>query len=225
MFRQEGTFVSIVNRIADMVILSVLWCVFSLPLVTVGASSAALYHTVVKVIRQDRGYAFSTFTASFRSNLRQALAPTLLYLSVFGALGAACLVFWEDTDSILASSYVMLSMILLLLFAAAFLHTVALIGRFRLTGRELFTVVVRLSFRHLFRNILLLCMLVFALEAALYYLPLLFILPSGFSFLCSLIQEPLFSRYIRFEDDWNTDVLHREDLPFSGKGADREDNP
>ncbi len=208
-----------------MVILSVLWCVFSLPLVTVGASSAALYHTVVKVIRQDRGYAFSTFTASFRSNLRQALAPTLLYLSVFGALGAACLVFWEDTDSILASSYVMLSMILLLLFAAAFLHTFALIGRFRLTGRELFTVVVRLSFRHLFRNILLLCMLVFALEAALYYLPLLFILPSGFSFLCSLIQEPLFSRYIRFEDDWNTDVLHREDLPFSGKGADREDNP
>lgn len=220
MFRQEGTFVSIVNRIADMVILSVLWCVCSLPLITIGASSAALYHTIVKVIRQDRGYAFSTFTASFRSNLKQTLAPTLLYLSIFGALGAACLVFWEDTESILASSYVILSMILLLLSAVAFLHTFALIGRFNLSRQELFTVIIRLSFRHLFRNLLLLCMLLFAMEAAIYYLPLLFILPSGFSFFASLIQEPLFSRYIRFEDDWNTDVLHREDLPFSGKDTE-----
>ena len=61
---------SILNKIADMVILSVLWCLYSLPLVTIGAASAAMYHTVVKVIFQGRGYAFSTFRDSFRSSFR-----------------------------------------------------------------------------------------------------------------------------------------------------------
>lgn len=223
MFQQESTFVTIVNKIADMVILSVLWCICSLPIFTIGASSAALYHTIVKVIRQDRGYAFSTFFSSFRSNFKQALAPTLLYLMAFAALGTACYVFWDDTDSIFASSYVILSMLLILIAAAAFLHTFALIGRFNLSRKELFTVVTRLSFRHVFRNILLLCMLIFAVELAIYYLPLLFILPSGFFFLCSLIQEPLFPKYIRFEDDWNTDILHQEELPFSGKKKGKKD--
>jgi len=217
MFRQEGTFVSIVNKIADMVILSVLWCVCSLPVFTIGASSAALYHTVVKVIRQDRGYAFATFFSSFRSNFKQTIAPVLLFLTAFATLGTACYVFWEDTDSIFASSYVILSMLLILLASVAFLHTFALIGRFSLSRKELFTVVTRLSFRHVLRNLLLLCMLIFAVEMALYYIPLLFILPSGFCFLVSLIEEPLFPKYIRFEDDWNTDILHREDLPFSKK--------
>ena len=46
---------TILNKAADMVVLSVLWCLCSLPLLTLGASSAALYHTAVKVIRQNRG--------------------------------------------------------------------------------------------------------------------------------------------------------------------------
>lgn len=66
MFNQESTLVTILNKAADMVILSVLWCVCSLPVLTIGAASAALYHTSIRVLRQNRGYAFATFRDSFK---------------------------------------------------------------------------------------------------------------------------------------------------------------
>ena len=69
MFNQDSTLMTILNKAADMVILSVLWCICSLPVVTIGAASSALYHATMKVIRLGRGYAFSTFFTSFRQNL------------------------------------------------------------------------------------------------------------------------------------------------------------
>ena len=60
-----------------MVVLSVLWCLCSLPILTLGASSAALYHTAVKVIRQNRGYAFANFRDSFKGSLRQTFPFTV----------------------------------------------------------------------------------------------------------------------------------------------------
>ena len=89
MFNQDSTFMTILNKAADMVILSVLWCVCSLPLLTIGASSSALYHTAVKVIRQGRGYAFSAFLTSFRQNLKQTIPLTLLLAAFYAALGPA----------------------------------------------------------------------------------------------------------------------------------------
>ena len=65
--RGEGI-MSFLNRIADIVILSALWCFYSIPIITIGASTAALYHTVIKVIRQDRGYVLQTFHHSFKEN-------------------------------------------------------------------------------------------------------------------------------------------------------------
>lgn len=218
MFQQDSLLVTILNKIADMVILSFLWCVFSLPIITIGASTAALYHCVIKVIRQDRGYVFSGFFSSFKENFKSSLGPTLFFIIAFAVCATGCYLFWNDTESIFASSYVILSMLLILLLAVAFLHTFALIGRFNLNKSELFTVALRLTTRHIFRNILMLCLLIFASELTLQYIPLLFfIIPSGLAFLNSLIQEPLFTRYIRFEDDWNTDILHQEDLPFRKK--------
>lgn len=201
MFQQEGALISFLNKVADMVILSVLWCLFSLPLLTAGAASAAAYHTVIRVIRQGRGYTFSTFRDSFRSSLRQSLPPTLFLLAGFAAFGCTCYVCWQRPDSMIAGMYVIFSVLCLILLLIAWIHLFPLIGRFRLTGRELFTLIVRLTFGHPFRNFLLLCVWLFALELAIYYPPLLFIVPSGFFWLGTFLQEPLFRKHINYEED------------------------
>ena len=43
------------TRVADMVILSLLWLIGSLPLFTLGISSTALYYAVNKSLIEDRG--------------------------------------------------------------------------------------------------------------------------------------------------------------------------
>lgn len=106
MFNQESTLVTILNKAADMVILSVLWCVCSLPVLTIGAASAALYHTSIRVLRQNRGYAFATFRDSFKENLRQTLPFTALLLLLYALFGVTGYVCWQRPDSMIAGMYV-----------------------------------------------------------------------------------------------------------------------
>lgn len=208
MWNQNSNIMAVLNKAADMVILSILWVVFSLPILTIGASSAALYQTIIKVIRQNRGYAWSTFLQAFRSSLKQGIASTLIFLLLYTVFGTTCYLCWQRPDSMIAGVYVAFSVFCILICLAAQIHCFSLIGRFRLNGRELFTLLVRLSLGHLFRNFTLLCMLLFAAEVSLYHpLFLLFIVPSAFLWLCSYVQEPLFKKHIRYQDDFETDTL------------------
>ncbi len=62
----------IMNFLADMVILHFLWVVTSLPIITIGASTTALYDAQMRLIRTREGYAWKNFLKAFRANFRQA---------------------------------------------------------------------------------------------------------------------------------------------------------
>lgn len=74
-----------IGRLADFFLLSVLWVIFSLPLVTMGAASTALYEQVMKMAEDQEGRLLQGFVRSFRANLRQGTAIWLGFLGV-GAL-------------------------------------------------------------------------------------------------------------------------------------------
>lgn len=73
---------SVINKIADTLILSVLWVLCSLPIFTVGASSAAFYYAHQKCVRQRTGYVWQTFFTGFRSNFAQATKAWLVVLGL-----------------------------------------------------------------------------------------------------------------------------------------------
>ena len=68
---------SVLSSLIDLIWAGLLWLLCSLPVITAGAASTALYYTVVKCIRHDRETVSKCFFHSFRSNFRQA---TLLWL-------------------------------------------------------------------------------------------------------------------------------------------------
>ena len=201
MFQQDNAFIVFLNKLADMVILSVLFCLCCLPVFTIGAAGAALYHTVVKVLRHNQGYAFATFRDSFKGNFRQSVPATLLFLLAYVMFGATCYFCYQQPDNLIAGVYVVFSMLSILLLIFAQLHYFALLGRFNLSKKERQTLTVRLTFRQLLSNFLLLCILIFAAELAVSYPPTLFIVPAAACYLNSLIQERLFPKYIRYQDE------------------------
>ena len=145
-----------------MIILSVLWCICSLPVLTIGAASAALYHTSIRVLRQNRGYAFATFRDSFKENLRQTLPFTALLLFLYALFGVTGYVCWQRPDSMIAGMYVFFS---------------------------LFSILVCLTVQ------------IHGFELSIYYPPLLFIVPAGFFFLSSYLQEPVFKKHINYQEE------------------------
>ena len=60
------------NLIGDLVILNILWIVFSLPIFTIGASTTALFYSLMIRIRRDEGYVHTNFIKSFKQNFKQS---------------------------------------------------------------------------------------------------------------------------------------------------------
>ena len=85
-FSTDGPLFEGMAYIINIIYVSVLWILFSIPIITIGASSTALYYTVTKVIRHGRSYIFREFWQSFKSNLKQSTAVWLIYLVMMGIL-------------------------------------------------------------------------------------------------------------------------------------------
>ena len=137
-----------VNFAADLVTLSLLWFVCSLPVLTIGMSSAALFHTYEKVLVDGEGRLIPSFFRSFRDNLSIALpAGALLIL-----MSAAMVFFWSvsmrGTSSVLVVPMA-LSLVVLLLLVCVQCYFYPLTGHYSLSGKLTAALSMRLVFAHL----------------------------------------------------------------------------
>lgn len=81
-FSMDGIFYKVGTLIFDMFFLNLLWFVFSLPIVTMGASTTALFYVCGKKVRGEEGYIFRDFWKSFKMNFKQSTIVWLLFLLV-----------------------------------------------------------------------------------------------------------------------------------------------
>lgn len=82
----------VLTTIFDLIALSVFWIIFSLPIVTMGAASAALYHTVYHHVRKGEDYLWNSFWTSFRENFKRQTLCWLVALAILGVLIADAIV-------------------------------------------------------------------------------------------------------------------------------------
>lgn len=75
------------SRTFDFMILNLLWLLCSLPIITAGASTAALFSVMMKMIQKEDGYILSGFFGAFRKNFLQSTALWLLFLAAQIILG------------------------------------------------------------------------------------------------------------------------------------------
>ena len=83
LFRMDSPLMRFLTKIADLMVLNILFCVTSIPLITIGASWTALYSVTLKMVRDEEGSVSRSYFRSFRRNFRQA---TLLWLGVLVVL-------------------------------------------------------------------------------------------------------------------------------------------
>lgn len=86
LFRYDSPFIKWVNRMGWLVILNILWLICCLPVVTIGASTAAMYRIAMGLAqKRDDVNVVGDFFRAFRANFKQGtlawlilLIPTLL---------------------------------------------------------------------------------------------------------------------------------------------------
>ena len=80
LFNPENAFMSFINKVIDLVVLSIVFTLCCIPIVTIGTAWAALYYAVVKTVRRHRSYAVREFWHAFKDNLRQGVIVHIIWL-------------------------------------------------------------------------------------------------------------------------------------------------
>ena len=205
-FNVEGDFHRWASLIADIVLISLLWIVFSVPLLTLGPSTTAAYYVCTKKVSGRDGYVIQGFFKSFKENFFKSTFA-LIILVVLGTV----LIFnmmLLDGDTVQFAPFILIAqyfIFLQLIFVA--MYVFALIARFEMKLGRLIRIAFLLSNRHILFTMINLVLLAVLFMAAVEF-PLLFMFVGGiYIYLSSYLLVRVFRKhYPDFDPQLDGDI-------------------
>lgn len=191
-FNMDNGFFSAVGKLVDIVIVSLMWVLLLIPIVTIGPATSAMYYCMVKVIRRERGYLTREFISAFKSNFKVgALTSIILAFAYF------ILIFdlkWaREVEGTKGFFLVSAFNSMLFLITCVAIYAFPILSRFRIKTKQLLKTSLFMAMKHLPSTILIAIIIaVFAL--ATYLINILFLLTPG---LCCLLVSFLFERIFK----------------------------
>ena len=184
-----------ISKITDIFILSLLWFICCIPIITIGAATTALYYSSVKAIRKNKGYVIKSFFHSFRMNFIPATLLWLVFLLI-GILLYGCFIFTAIlTDKSLQFFMLCFYMFSLFLFLGVGCYAFPVLSKCSMDNMSILRFSLGLVIRHFPSTILLVLFVVFAV-LVMWTVPLVvLILPGTISLLYSLPMERILIRY------------------------------
>jgi uncharacterized membrane protein YesL len=203
-FNQNSKLIKSVNKIIDLIWLNFLWVIFSLPLITIGASTCAAFSVTLKMVDDEEGYIARSFIKAFRQNFKQAttmwcITAPLLYLAYL---------IWQVVLKADSTEYFFLLILGAILYTALLivfnLYTYPLIARYENSLKNMIKNSLGICLTYFGRTVLILALLL--LEGAIIFwnrwtiLAGLFFGPEFMIFTISGIAKKIFLQIERHED-------------------------
>lgn len=200
LFKPDSPLMITMTQITDTIFLSLFWLAGSLPVITMGASFAALYDSTYRGFRKGEKNTWQRFWHVYRTNWKSGIGPTVVVLALLLLLVKALVWFWNSAVAGAISWTV---------FAAVGFVGIVLLGILSVV----FPVLSRFenSFLGLLKNALLLALAnlprtaciglinaVVAFFCVKLVLPVCFV-PALAALIDSLFLEPMFKPYLREE--------------------------
>ena len=194
-FSYDSKFSQLMLRFCYSCWLNLLWFVCSIPIVTLGASTTALYYVTLKLARGEEGDVTAMFFRAFRDNFKQATAVWLILLVVGAFLGVDFYVLHHLRQASQGPAAILWTILQAVIIAALVMYVIVLLYAFPLTARVQNTTRAMLVNSFLIGTHYLFCtILVFAIHFAVFFVTVRFFTPlilvgEG---LCAMLSAVLF---------------------------------
>lgn len=188
------------TQITDCIFLSLFWLLGCFPVVTVGASCAALYDSVYQGFRQGDKHCWQRFLHTFKGSWKSGIAPTavfllLLYLLVKGLISLWNAAVFGKLSFAVFSGAAFVGVLVLGILSVLF----PMLSRFENSFGQLLKNTVLLSLANLPRTIALGMLNAVCGFLCLRYVFPLFFLPALAALMGTLLIEPMFRPYLPAE--------------------------
>lgn len=196
-FDSEGSVMSFLSRIADLVWLNILMIICCIPIITAGASITAMYTITIKMVMGEEGYITKGFFKAFKENFKQA---TILWLIVL----VLTVLFYGDYRIITYSGLTFPKIMLILLFAvfligySTYLYLFPMLARYENTTKNVIKNAFLLSMSNFPKTVLIIliqCIPLVALYLSQAVIPLIFLLGGSLvAYISSMLFVTIFKK-------------------------------
>ncbi len=203
-FSTDTGFARFVNKVGEIILLSILWMVCCIPIITIGASTTAAYYTAAKVLRHNEGYECRMFFKSFKLNFRQSIGMTILLLVLAGLLFFNLIYIKgqsSEMDFYLRVVYIGIGLLVL----AEYLYAYPILSRFNLKGGRILIMSLQILFRNFLTTAAMIAVIVLVIIGIVYgliywggyFLPFVFfIFPGLMMYLATFPMEKVLRKYM-----------------------------
>lgn len=201
LFKPDSGLMIFMTQVTDCIFLSLFFLMGCVPVVTTGASFAALYDSVYRGFRQGERNSWQRFLHVFRTNWKAGILPTLVFLAAMAGLCHGMIQCWNGA---------VYGRISWMLFAGLAFAAVVLVGilsvlfpmlsRFENSLGALLRNTVILALANLPRTVVLGVVNTAAALMCVRFVFPLFFLPALAALIGSLLIEPIFKPYMPSEE-------------------------
>ena len=187
-----------IGKLFDCLVLHVVWLVCSLPLITFGASTAALYYALMKDILDEDPHYVRAFFRSFRQNFRQGIGLGLGFLAFGAILGFAVYYYWQAGGPIVAVLRTF-AIVIAVLYVMIGQYLFAVFARFDQKNSNLIRMAFVFSIRHFGKSLVMLLVFigVYGIIFVLGFPPLLIMGFGLVVYLDCYVLIPVFEPYLQ----------------------------
>lgn len=219
LFDLDSPLMAGLTRIADLIILNLLFLVCCIPVFTIGPAITAVYYVTLKMVKNEECYIVKGFFKSFKQNFKQGVAIWLIIL-------AACFVIITDfrilefgnnpvqgVSSGLSGAVIIVLLVSVVILLFVFMYVFPVLAKFDNTVKNTMKNALFMSIRHLPFTVLII--LIHLIPFIVFYVfppAMLFIIISYAlcAYGCSFIFNKIFSIYAKA-----TEITSDEDFSIS----------
>lgn len=218
-FNMDNPFWRAMGKVADLVIINLLFIVCSIPVVTIGASYTALYTVMLKLVKNEESYIFRGFFKAFKNNLKQSTIIWLIML-VVGALLGTDLYLSKHIDMSLMKILNYIFLVFGFIYAMVLSYVFPILSKFDNSTKDTLRNALLMSIAHFPWSILIILvnlipLIIFLFDLNIFFAAifpiLIFIGFSLMAFANSYIFNRIFKKYIpEASGDDNTEISAEE---------------
>jgi uncharacterized membrane protein YesL len=211
LFNYDNKLIQLLNKAADMMIVSCLWFFLTITVVGFGPACVACYHAMAKAVRYGRESAFKEFFRALKSGFWKGLIYGLMIMAFAVSIAMVDLPknlpYFAGAAAMDVSAMVVMVVKVVLLVVLS-LYVFPIISRFEMPIVRIFGASCLLSVRYLLATVLMVLLAAAAVYAVASLPFLIILIPGLFSYLQTGLMERIMRANMSEED---MEVNEKED--------------
>lgn len=194
LFDVENSVWMFLNKMTDLFLLSVLWVVCSLPVITAGAAAAGFYYCAMKMSEGSDYSVWKDFSGGFRGSFGTATKLHLLQLFVSAVLGFDLWVVSRMDSDLGWLLFTITGMLLAAVFCISF-FIYPLAARYRFGIKKILHDAAIIACIHLPHTLSLLFVMIVGVAAALYFNYVYLFIPAAAGYQIARVSVWIFGKH------------------------------